>query len=58
MSRKQGVTEKGTEYLQALKTLAKDCSFQRVTRQRLLERYEITLQQAHKMAERLERAHI
>ena len=30
-SRKQGVTEKVTEYLQALKILAKDCSFQQVT---------------------------
>ena len=31
VSKKQGVTEKATEYLQALQVIAKDRSFQRVT---------------------------
>jgi len=66
------------EYLQVLKSLAKDCTFSEVTaatyreeltqdafinglssastRQRLLERAEITLVQAFKLAESLDRA--
>ena len=79
VSRKQESTELVFEYLQALRLLAKDCSFEDVTavvyreelisdsfinglssssiRQRLLERDEITLQQAFEMADNLERAY-